>query len=93
MNQAVIRQAIFDSIEEVAPDAELEGLDPHVELRDELDLDSMDFLNVLVALHGRLGIDVPEQDYGRLDTLAHMIEYVQRRLDEQPHRAPTTGEQ
>jgi acyl carrier protein len=86
MNEQVIRQAILDSIAEVAPDADLDALDPNTELRDELDLDSMDFLNVLVALHRRLGIDVPERDYGRLDTLARMVDYLQGLSEQDPAR-------
>jgi acyl carrier protein len=85
MNRSVneIRQIVRDCILEVAPEAELDGLDPDAELRDELDLDSMDFLNILVAIARRTGVEVPEQDYAQLDTLNHMTEYLDRR---QPQR-------
>jgi acyl carrier protein len=45
-------------------------------LRDELDIDSMDFLNVVIALHERLGIEIPEGDYPKLATLAGCVEYL-----------------
>lgn len=74
-----IRTSILQAIADVAPDADLDGLDPGADLRDELDIDSMDFLNVLVGIHERLGVDVPEEDYGRVRTLASLEEYVGRR--------------
>jgi acyl carrier protein len=47
-----------------------------VNLRDQLDLDSMDVLNLVVALHGTLGVEIPEADYPRLATLDDCVEYL-----------------
>ena len=58
-----IRTAILQSIARVAPDADLDDLDPGADLRDALDIDSMDFLGVLVGINERLGVEVPEADY------------------------------
>lgn len=51
------------------------------DLRDELDLDSMDLLQIVRALHERLTIDIPEVDYGRLDTLRNFAAYLESRLE------------
>jgi acyl carrier protein len=74
-----IRTSILRAIAEVAPDADLDGLDPGADLRDELDIDSMDFLHVLVGINERLGVEVPEEDYGRVRTLAALEAYVSHR--------------
>jgi acyl carrier protein len=74
-----VRTVILQAIADVAPDAELESLDPAADLRDELDIDSMDFLNVLVGIHERLGVEVPELDYGRVRTLEALVAYVDER--------------
>ena len=79
MNEAELRQHIFDAISEVAPEAEFDGLDPDDGLREQLDLDSMDFLNVVIALHEALGIDIPEADYPRLFTLNDAIGYLKEK--------------
>jgi acyl carrier protein len=60
----------------IAPEADLSGAAPDGLLQEELDLDSMDFLNLLTALHDETGIDVPERDYSRLETIAGFIAYV-----------------
>jgi len=73
------RTAIIEVIADVAPDAELDQLDPAADLRDELDIDSMDFLGVLLGVHERLGVEVPERDYGEVRTLDALVAYVDRR--------------
>ena len=55
-------------------------LDPDAELREELDIDSMDFLNLVTALSERLNIDIPEIDYPKLATLDHALDYLAQRL-------------
>ncbi len=64
----------------VAPDADLAGLDPDADLGETLDLDSMDFLNLVIALNQRLGITVPESDYSRVRTLRGATEYLAGKL-------------
>ena len=61
---------------DIAPEADLAALRPDRALRDELDLDSMDILNAVIALHRALGIDIPEADYGHLATLDGAVEYL-----------------
>jgi len=79
MTDAELRQHILDAISEVAPEAEFDGLDPDDGLREQLDLDSMDFLNVVIALHEALGIDIPEADYPRLFTLNDAVAYLKEK--------------
>ena len=70
------RQQILQCIGSVAPEADLAGLADDVDLRDELDLDSMDFLNVLIAVQRTTGVEVPERDYPQVRSLAGLSAYV-----------------
>jgi len=60
----------------IAPEADLDALDPGTDLRESLDLDSMDFLNFLVGLREETGIEVPEVDVPRVATLASCLNYL-----------------
>lgn len=60
----------------IAPDAEIDDVDRQAPMQDVLDLDSMDFLNLLTALHEATGIDVPERDYRLLSTIDGFVGYV-----------------
>lgn len=64
----------------VAPEADLDALPPDAGLRDELDLDSMDFLSFVIALHKALGVEIPEADYGKLTTLAGCVAYLDAKV-------------
>ena len=77
MTDTELKQIVMEAILEIAPEADFEALDPDDGLREQLDLDSMDFLNVVIGLHEALGIDIPEADYPRLFTLTSAIEYLQ----------------
>lgn len=76
MTRDDIRATVLRVLGDIAPEADLAALRPDRELRDELDLDSMDILNAAIALHRALGIDIPEADYGRLATLDGAVEYL-----------------
>lgn len=78
-----VRAEILDALVGVAPDVDPESLGDGDDLRDDLDLDSMDFLNLLVAVHERLGVEVPEADYTRVRTLGQLVEYVSARRGEE----------
>ena len=67
----------MNAILDVAPEAEFETLDPDAGLREQLDLDSMDFLDIVMELRKRFNIEVPEKDYEHLATLAGCITYLQ----------------
>lgn len=76
MTEPAIRQAIEDSLRGVAPEADLQQIPPDANLREALDIDSFDFLNLLIGLHTRLGVEIPESDYGKLTTLSDLIRYL-----------------
>jgi len=78
---SAIRQAVIDSVQAIAPEADFDTVDPRRPLREELDLDSFDFLNVLIELHGRLGVEIQEADYARVGTLDALLAYLAARLD------------
>lgn len=76
MTKDEIKRAILDALAGVAPEGDYDRLKPDRPLRDQLDIDSYDFLNVIVALHERLGVDIPEADYQRLLTLNAAVDYL-----------------
>ena len=65
---------------EIAPEADLAALKPDVAFRDQLDLDSMDLLNVVIGLHAALGVEIPEADYSSLVTPDGCVDYLCSRL-------------
>jgi acyl carrier protein len=80
MTRDEIRQAVVQAVTSVAPEIDPQALQADTVLRQELDLDSMDLLNVMIALHEKLGVDVPEQDYAKLSTLNGAVDYLAARL-------------
>jgi len=77
-----IRGAIQDALSAIAPEVDWASVDPNRPLRAQVDLDSFDFLNAIIRLHDTLGVDIPEQDYGKLATLSSTIDYLAHRLSE-----------
>lgn len=71
-----IRAVIQDELGRIAPEVEFDSIDPGADLREQIDIDSMDFLNLVTALHQRLGVDIPETDYPKLATLKGIIDYL-----------------
>jgi acyl carrier protein len=80
MTRDEIRQAVLLALTSVAPEIDPDHLQPGTAFRQEFDLDSMDFLNFVIALHGSLGVNVPESDYNKLATLDGAIDYLASRL-------------
>lgn len=78
MTATEIKSMICDVLSGIAPEADLSAADDDEDLREALDLDSMDFLNFVIALHERTGVDIPEADYPRLRTLDGAIAYLER---------------
>jgi acyl carrier protein len=77
MNEAEIRKIFEEELGNVAPEMDLRQLDPSADLREALDIDSMDFLNFITAIDKRLGVNVPELDYPKLTTLKGAIAYLE----------------
>ncbi|MBM3621178.1 MAG: acyl carrier protein [Alphaproteobacteria bacterium] len=61
---------------DIAPDLDVSTIDANADLRNDIGLDSMDFLNFVIAAHKRLRVDVPEADYGKVDSLAKFARYI-----------------
>jgi acyl carrier protein len=70
------KKLVIDIISDIAPDEDLSAIKPDVRLRDQLQLDSMDFLDIVMELRKRHGIEVPETDYGQLASLESCAEYL-----------------
>ncbi len=75
-SEQALREAVIHALTEVAPEADPNGIDPDTDLADQLDIDSMDFLNVVVAIHDQTGIEIPERDYPKLATLNDAVAYL-----------------
>ena len=75
-----IRNAILDIIQDIDDEADLANLAPGDALRDQLDLDSMDFLDIVMELRKRYHIQIPEADYPQLATLESCVNYLMPRL-------------
>jgi acyl carrier protein len=76
MAPAEIREAIIEILEDIAPDEDLTSLDDAVAFRDQLELDSMDFLDIVMELRKRYRVQVPEEDYQHLNSMASTVEYL-----------------
>jgi acyl carrier protein len=80
MNRDELRSAIVEALTGIAPEIDPAAIDPAKLLREQVDLDSADWLNFLVALHAKLGIDIPDADVAKLTTLDKLVDYCSARL-------------
>ena len=80
LDQDQVRARMFEILETLAPEVDAAELVADVPLRKQIDLDSMDWLNVLAAIHESLGVDIPETDYGKLATLDSIVVYLAEKL-------------
>lgn len=76
MTSEDVKKVVLDIIEEIAPDEDVTSVDPALALRDQIDLDSMDFLDIVMELRKRHKIEVPQEDYGHLASLNSCVEYL-----------------
>jgi acyl carrier protein len=81
-----IKDTVLRVLCEIAPEADPAQIKSNVSFRDQLDLDSMDFLNLVIALDKKLGVPVPETDYPKLATLDGCVEYLDRAIKAQLKR-------
>ena len=75
MTREEIKDAVLLALAEIAPETDPSAVVADVDLREQLDIDSMDFLNFVIALHEKLGVDIPERDYPKLGTLDAIVDY------------------
>lgn len=81
MNRDELRNAVLEELSGIAPDIDLASFDDNANLQDEYDLDSMDALNLAAAVHKRLGVNIPDQDYARMHCVAELLDYLEKRLN------------
>jgi acyl carrier protein len=81
MNEAHIRTVLREELGNIAPEMDLQALDPSADLREALDIDSMDFLNFVIGLDRSLGVAVPESEYPRIATLDGCVAYLAEQLE------------
>ena len=86
MSDGDVRAVIIEELGNIAPEADLAALDPKADMREALDIDSMDILNLVTAIHKRLGVNIPELDYPKLVTLAGAVAYVEAALSKEAKR-------
>ena len=81
MNATEIRSVVLKVLGDIAPEATGTTIEEAESLREQLDLDSMDFLNFMIGLHEKLHVDIPETDYPKVQTLKDLIAYLSSRMD------------
>jgi acyl carrier protein len=84
MTTAEIQKAILDILASIAPDEDLSKLDPQVPFRDQMELDSMDFLDIVMELRKRYRVQIPEEDYPALASMNSSVEYLLPRMRDIP---------
>jgi len=87
MTPAEIREEILDILSNIAPDEDLSQLKEDVPFREQLELDSMDFLDIVMELRKRHRIQIPEEEYGELASLHSTVTYLTPRMADAPGKA------
>lgn len=80
MSPAEIREEIIDILGDIAPDENLDDLSDDVSFRDQLELDSMDFLDIVMELRKRHRVQIPEEDYGQLASMQSTVAYLEPKM-------------
>jgi acyl carrier protein len=80
MNEIQLKDTILTALKQIAPGSSVNQLQPDDNIREALDLDSFDHLNFLIDLNEKLGVEIPEKDYGKLNSLANIMDYLSVRV-------------
>lgn len=80
MTPAEIREEILDILEDITPDEDFDSLDDTQPFRDQLELDSMDFLDIVMELRKRHRVQIPEEDYGELASMSSTVSYLEPKM-------------
>ncbi len=83
MTRDEIRETVVHCLCEVAPEVSPDQVKHDVNFRDQLDVDSMDLLNFVIAMHEQLHVDIPESEYGRLGTVDLLVDFISAQLSAQ----------
>ena len=79
MTDDEIKTFYLRELHKIAPEVELSEIDPEIDLREQIDLDSMDILNLAIAIHEATGVDIPEADYPQMTSLKGVLAYLRWR--------------
>ena len=79
MNSEILHQTIVVLLQQIAPDTVPATLKLEENIRETLNIDSFDFLQFVIALHEKTGVEIPEEDYGKINTIQNAIEYIQNK--------------
>jgi acyl carrier protein len=82
MTEAEVKQAVRDALGNVAPEVDVDAVDPGKDLRDQIDIDSVDFLNFVIGLHKALNIEIPDADVVKLTTLNGCVAYLSAKVNQ-----------
>lgn len=80
MSDSDIKAIVLRELHKIAPEIDLNQLDASIDLREQVDLDSMDILNLAIAIHEATGVDIPEADYPQMVTIDGSVAYLRSRL-------------
>jgi acyl carrier protein len=80
MTAAEINKAVLEILADIAPDEDLSNLKEDVPFREQLEMDSMDFLDIVMELRKRYRIQIPEEDYPELASMASTVKYLEPRM-------------
>jgi acyl carrier protein len=81
MTEVEVKKAVRDALSNIAPEVDLDAIDPAKDLRDQIDIDSVDFLNFVIGLHKELNVEIPDADVSKLATLNGCVSYLRAKLD------------
>ncbi|MGZ3649776.1 MAG: acyl carrier protein [Bdellovibrionota bacterium] len=84
MKKEEIKASILKILKTIAPEVPSDSIRADAPFRDQLEIDSMDFLNFAVRIHKEFGIEIPESDYRLLNTLEHCVSYVEQKCAPEP---------
>lgn len=77
MTRDELKQTVLAVLGTIAPEVDLDEIQPTENIRETYDIDSFDFLNFLIGLDEHLGVEIPEADYGQLESLDDILTYLQ----------------
>jgi acyl carrier protein len=86
MTAADIREAILEILSDITPDEDLGNLKEEIPFRDQLELDSMDFLDIVMELRKRYRVQIPEKDYPELSSMAGTVKYLEPIMKDVPKK-------
>ena len=81
MTEAEVKQVVRDALGNVAPEVDVGALNPAKDLRDQIDIDSVDFLNFVIGLHKALNVEIPDADVAKLSTLNGCVAYLSAKIN------------